>query len=209
MRGRASTTIAVEPAPGMLKVLKHTVSRAQVLAGSAEELPLPDAAVDLVAVGQAFHWFDLDRALPEIARVLRPGGRLALFYNSRDDVGGLGAGAGRADRRHRDHADAHRERDPRVMGPFEPEAFAEFRHQQELDADGAGRAGRHPQLRDPDAAGGAGGAARPGPASWPGPTRSWSAGSTSTCRTWPRCSATRCAAEPPAAPVALRATRAS
>jgi SAM-dependent methyltransferase len=129
------TTIAVEPAPGMLKVLKHTVSRAQVLAGSAEELPLPDAAVDLVAVGQAFHWFDLDRALPELARVLRPGGRMALFYNSRNgsvawvrELSGLIGD-------HRAHAEAHRERDPRVMGPFEPEAFAEFRHQQELDAD--------------------------------------------------------------------------
>ena len=130
------TTIAVEPAPGMLKVLKHTVSRAQVLAGSAEELPLPDAAVDLVAVGQAFHWFDLDRALPELARVLRPGGRLALFYNSRDgSVAWVRALAGLIGD-HRDHADAHRERDPRVMGSFEPEAFAEFRHQQELDADG-------------------------------------------------------------------------
>ena len=128
------TTIAVEPAPGMLKVLKHTVSRAQVLAGSAEELPLPDAAVDLVAVGQAFHWFDLDRALPELARVLRPGGRLALFYNSRDgSVAWVRALAGLIGD-HRDNADAHR--DQRVMGPFEPEAFAEFRHQQELDADG-------------------------------------------------------------------------
>jgi SAM-dependent methyltransferase len=118
------STIAVEPAPGMLKVLKHTVSRAQVLAGSAEDLPLPDAAVDLVAVGQAFHWFDPDRALPELARVLRPGGRLALFYNSRDgSVAWVRALSGM-------------ERDPRVMGSFQPEAFAEFRHHQELDADG-------------------------------------------------------------------------
>jgi SAM-dependent methyltransferase len=130
------TTIAVEPAPGMLKVLKHTVSRAQVLAGSAEELPLPDAAVDLVAVGQAFHWFDRDRALPELARVLRPGGRLALFYNSRDSsVAWVRALAGLIGD-HQENADVHRERDLRVMEPFEPEAYAEFRHQQELDADG-------------------------------------------------------------------------
>jgi len=129
-------TIAVEPAPGMLKVLKHTVSRAQVLAGSAEELPLPDASVDLVTVGQAFHWFDLDRALPELARVLRPGGRLALFYNSRDASVAWVLALGGLIGDHRDNADAHRERDPRVMGRFEPEAFAEFRHQQEFDADG-------------------------------------------------------------------------
>jgi SAM-dependent methyltransferase len=133
--GAGVTTVAVEPAPGMLKVLKHTVSRAQVLAGSAEELPLPDGSVDLVAVGQAFHWFDRDRALPELARVLRPGGRLALFYNSRDTsvawVGALTELLG-----HADHASVHQERDPAVMSPFEAEAYAEFRHQQELDADG-------------------------------------------------------------------------
>src|SRR6185437_8812351 len=68
--------------------LRHAVSRAQVLAGTAEDLPLPDASVDLVTVGQAMHWFNLDRAIPEMARVLRPGGRLALFYNSRDDAVG-------------------------------------------------------------------------------------------------------------------------
>jgi SAM-dependent methyltransferase len=132
-------TVAVEPAPGMLKVLKHVVSRAGVLAGSAEDLPLPDGSVDLVAVGQAFHWFDLDRALPELARVLRPGGRLALFYNSRDAsvawVRALAEVVGdHAD--HADHAGVHRERDPAVLGPFVPEAYREFRHQQELDADG-------------------------------------------------------------------------
>ena len=53
--------------------------------GTAEEVPLPDAAVDVVAVGQAFHWFDHERALPEIARVLRPGGVLALVWNARDE----------------------------------------------------------------------------------------------------------------------------
>lgn len=129
-------TVAVEPAPGMLKVLKHRVSRAQVLAGRAEDLPLPDASVDLVAVGQAFHWFDLDRALPELARVLRPGGRLALFYNSRDDsvawVHALADLVGD----HADHAGAHRSDDSTLMAPFEPDELGTFSYQQELDADG-------------------------------------------------------------------------
>jgi ubiquinone/menaquinone biosynthesis C-methylase UbiE len=128
-------TVAVEPAPGMLKVLKHTVSRAQVLAGSAEELPLPDASVDLVTVGQALHWFDLDRALPEMARVLRPGGRLALFYNSRDDSVAWVKALADLVGDHADHAGAHREDRPEVLGPFEPEMLRRFFHQQELDAD--------------------------------------------------------------------------
>ena len=53
--------------------------------GSAEQIPLPDASVDAVLAGQAMHWFDLDRAAPEIARVLTPGGVLAGLWNVDDD----------------------------------------------------------------------------------------------------------------------------
>jgi SAM-dependent methyltransferase len=52
---------------------------------SAEDIPLPDRSVDAVIAAQAFHWFDLDRALPEIARVLRPEGRVCLVWNQRDE----------------------------------------------------------------------------------------------------------------------------
>jgi SAM-dependent methyltransferase len=55
------------------------------LTGTAEEIPLPDASVDAVLVGQAMHWFDLDRAIPEMARVLTPGGVLAALWNVDDD----------------------------------------------------------------------------------------------------------------------------
>ena len=150
--GAGVSTVAVEPSAGMLKVLKHAVSRAQVLAGSAEELPLPDSCVDLVAVGQAFHWFDRERALPELARVLRPGGRLALFYNSRDtSVAWVRALTDLM--AHTDHASVHRERDPAVMSPFLPEAYGEFRHQQEMDADGLAElvGSRSYAIRLPDA----------------------------------------------------------
>ena len=61
---------------------------------TAEAIPLPDASVDAVVVGQAFHWFDREAALAEIARVLRPGGALAAFWNAEDDVAGWMAGLG-------------------------------------------------------------------------------------------------------------------
>ncbi|MEA2171928.1 MAG: hypothetical protein QOF76_5228 [Solirubrobacteraceae bacterium] len=59
---------------------------AEVLAGTAEAIPLPDGSVDAVFVGQAFHWFDRDRALPEMRRVLRPDGRVGLLWNLFDDA---------------------------------------------------------------------------------------------------------------------------
>jgi ubiquinone/menaquinone biosynthesis C-methylase UbiE len=76
--------VAVEPLAEMRAVLEHTVPAAEVLPGTAEALPLGPASADAVTVGQAFHWFDADRASAEIARVLRPGGLLALVWNVRD-----------------------------------------------------------------------------------------------------------------------------
>ena len=72
--------IAVEPVDEMRAALPDSV---RALDGIAEDIPLPDASVDLVTVAQAFHWFDGDAALREIHRVLRPGGRLALVWNRR------------------------------------------------------------------------------------------------------------------------------
>jgi SAM-dependent methyltransferase len=70
-----------------------------ILDGRAESIPLPDASVDAVLAGQAAHWFDLDRAMPEIARVLAPGGVLAGLWNAEDDrvewVTGLHQASGR------------------------------------------------------------------------------------------------------------------
>ncbi len=63
---------AVEPDPAMLTELRRSLPSAHSLAGSAEQIPLPDASVDAVLCGQSLHWFDLSRALPEIARVLVP-----------------------------------------------------------------------------------------------------------------------------------------
>jgi SAM-dependent methyltransferase len=77
--------IAVEPDVAMRGELTAYLPHVTALNGSAEDIPVPDASVDAVLVGQAFHWFDADRALPEIARVLRPGGVLAALWNYHDE----------------------------------------------------------------------------------------------------------------------------
>ena len=76
---------AVEPDPQMLAELRRAMPEVRSVPGSAEEMPLPDASVDAVLAGQAMHWFDMDRAMPEIARVLRPGGVFAGLWNVDDD----------------------------------------------------------------------------------------------------------------------------
>ena len=74
--------VAVEPLDEMRAMIP---APAQSMPGTAESIPLPDASVDAVVAGQAFHWFDSSRALPEIARVLRPGGTVGLLWNLDDD----------------------------------------------------------------------------------------------------------------------------
>lgn len=76
---------AVDPDPAMLAALAEAVPGVPYAIGSASEIPLPDASADAVLAGQAYHWFDAGTALPEIARVLRPGGILGLLWNVRDD----------------------------------------------------------------------------------------------------------------------------
>lgn len=72
---RFDRVLAVEPDAGMRALNPGS------LAGSAEAIPLEDASADGVFVAEAFHWFDAPTALAEIARVLRPGGALALLWN--------------------------------------------------------------------------------------------------------------------------------
>jgi SAM-dependent methyltransferase len=76
--------MAVEPGEAMLAQLKLAVPNVEALHGAAEAIPLPDASVDAVTVGQAFHWFRHDEAIPELHRVLRLGGGVALVWNMRD-----------------------------------------------------------------------------------------------------------------------------
>jgi SAM-dependent methyltransferase len=82
---RYRRVIAVEPLDRMRAILERVVPAAESHAGSAEAIPLPDASVDGVFAGQAFHWFANEEAIGEIARVLRPGGVLSLIWNGPDE----------------------------------------------------------------------------------------------------------------------------
>jgi SAM-dependent methyltransferase len=77
--------VAVEPDPAMLAELRRAVPAVLSFAGGAEAIPLPDSSVDAVVAGNALHWFDMDIAGPEIARVLAPRGVLAGLWNVLDD----------------------------------------------------------------------------------------------------------------------------
>lgn len=92
--GRARRVTAVEPGAGMRLIAMARLGLADgpvadppepggtmfaVVAGSAEDTGLPDACADIVTASQAMHWFDVDRALPEIVRILRPGGVFAAY----------------------------------------------------------------------------------------------------------------------------------
>jgi len=84
---RGARVVAVEPDPDMRATFARAVPGVEILDGRAEAIPLGDGSVDVVAVGQAFHWFETDTALAEMRRVTRPGGGFALLWNlwSEDD----------------------------------------------------------------------------------------------------------------------------
>jgi SAM-dependent methyltransferase len=84
IEGRVTQVVAVEPDERMREILAARSPGARVLDGRAEAMPLPDAWADAVLVSTAWHWFDPGRAVPEIARVLKDGGRLGIVWTSRD-----------------------------------------------------------------------------------------------------------------------------
>ena len=116
---------AVEPDAAMRAELSSRMPEVTALEGTAERIPLPAASVDAVLVGQAFHWFDADRALTEIARVLRPGGVVGALWNFEDDtvdwVAGLGALARSSVSREWNVDDLPA---PEVFDPFERAVFS-------------------------------------------------------------------------------------
>lgn len=82
---RGCAVTATDPSRAMLDLLARRAPHARALVGTAEQVPVCAASADLVVAAQAFHWFDAEQALAEAARVLRPGGRLALLWNTRDE----------------------------------------------------------------------------------------------------------------------------
>lgn len=87
--------VAVEPGAPMLDELRRAVPEAEAYEGPAESIPLAEESVDAAFAGQAFHWFDRERAVPELHRVIRAGGGLALLWNWWDERDPLQAELGR------------------------------------------------------------------------------------------------------------------
>ena len=79
---RADTVIAIEPVDGMRDVLREQLPHVRAMSGTAEAIPLPNGCADAVFVAEAFHWFDPPAAAADIARVLKPGGGLAVLWNT-------------------------------------------------------------------------------------------------------------------------------
>jgi SAM-dependent methyltransferase len=77
--------VAVDPDAAMLARLQRELPGVRAEVGAAEEIPLPDASVGAVVLGQAWHWVDVERASREVGRVLAPGGALGLIWNVRDE----------------------------------------------------------------------------------------------------------------------------
>ncbi|MFC4068255.1 class I SAM-dependent methyltransferase [Actinoplanes subglobosus] len=123
---------AVEPSAQMRDQLAVSAGQASLFEGTGESIPLPDASVDAAVCAQAWHWVDPARAVPEVARVLGPGGTLALIWNIRDHdepwVAALDDVLHRHTRQEIDTA-------PPIGGPFEEPERAEFRWRHPLNRD--------------------------------------------------------------------------
>lgn len=141
LAGHFARVIAVEPDDA----LRALIPEGETLAGAAEEIPLPDASVDGVFCAEAFHWFDAQRAVAEIARVLRPRGSLVVCFNvptgmtpwpaeARDVVRRYRRPGERLGGRHLVEAGTWRE--PFAGAPFEPFRFETAEHEHVHDTDG-------------------------------------------------------------------------
>jgi SAM-dependent methyltransferase len=107
--GTGGRVVAVEPDPRMAAVLRARSPGVTVLRGVGEAIPLADASVDAVLISSAWHWLDPERAVPELGRVLREGGRLGVLRTGLDQETGWMRRLRRPERSGRDEQlrDAH------------------------------------------------------------------------------------------------------
>ncbi|WP_426520260.1 class I SAM-dependent methyltransferase [Diaminobutyricibacter sp. McL0618] len=131
---RGLDIVAVDPSAQMLGVLERSLHGIPTHLGSGEDIPLGEASVDAVVSGQAWHWVDAALAVPEVARVLRPGGTLGLVWNSRDESVDWVAEFGRLIGGDVVYAPANTP--PRVGPPFGPLEKFDVRWSQQLTIDG-------------------------------------------------------------------------
>ncbi|WP_128433541.1 class I SAM-dependent methyltransferase [Streptomyces cyaneus] len=82
LRARGADVLAVEPGDGMAAQFRDTNPDIPIVRGNGNALPVATASADFVTYAQAWHWTDPAHSAPEALRVLRPGGALALWWNT-------------------------------------------------------------------------------------------------------------------------------
>lgn len=136
---RGVRVIAIEPGDAM-RAAAAPHEKVRWIAGRAEATGLRSAAVDLVLCAQSFHWFEPQQALAELARILKPGGRLAIMWNRRSQTDAFTAGYRQAILDVGGEVAAERMSfDPAVVassGKFSPPERLAFPNDQRLDLSG-------------------------------------------------------------------------
>lgn len=79
---RGADVLAVEPGDGMTAEFRRALPHVPIVRGDGNALPIATASADFLTYAQSWHWTDTAHSVPEALRVLRPGGALALWWNT-------------------------------------------------------------------------------------------------------------------------------